>query len=88
MATMLSSLLPAPVHAEEVEHTSPNHTQNNATSRSLTSQSAASATSLAAKSAQLSLVSTNGGSSRIPAYGKRKGWMPKDKQDYGDGGAL
>lgn len=68
MATMLSSLLPAPVHNEEVPSSAQKEERE-----------------LAAKSAQLSLISHR---SKAPPYGSRKGWMPSKQEDYGDGGAL
>lgn len=68
MATMLSSLLPAPVHNEEVSSSAQKQERE-----------------LAAKSAQLSLISHR---SKAPPYGSRKGWLPSKPEDYGDGGAL
>jgi SNW domain-containing protein 1 len=69
MATSLSALLPAPVHVEELSQASSSFKQE---------------AQLAAKSAQLSLVSKR---SSAPPYGQRKGWMPSKQEDYGDGGA-
>lgn len=39
-----------------------------------------------APTATLTLAKTN--ASQCPAYGKRKGWIPRKPEDYGDGGAF
>ena len=77
MATMLSSLLPAPIHLDESEAVS------SLPSSLAKASNAKTATELANKSSSLSLVST-----KAPPYGSRKGWIPSKPEDYADGGAL
>lgn len=85
-AATLSSLLPAPLHYEEdsIEQQQQQPVVNS--KKTAAGGAGKQEQELASKAnASLSLVSTK---SAVPAYGQRKGWLPKGQQDFGDGGAF
>lgn len=100
MATMLSSILPKPIHQEEAVEDQHSHVQRQyqQSRQAQVSQKAAlnkaaakgqpkAQAAVAANAAAAPSTSTALVSSKPPPYGSRKGWVPSKPEDYGDGGA-
>ncbi|KAK0549611.1 mRNA splicing protein [Tilletia horrida] len=80
--TSLSSLLPAPRHTAAL---SSSITGPGPASRPAYPSTSSSTSGTTTSSSALTL---NKPASRIPPYGQRAGWKPKDQADFGNGGAY